>query len=825
MIEIDSSARFREVARRSAGLVVPSSRPLVRGGGGASMAGFAHGSNVNGSIGNAPSRTLYQRYEQYGMFQSTPFSAIRLLANRMARPNIKVALLAPDGEKWHASQREKSRFQLKSLQEQTQRLKPIASHAILDALNDPNPFMLSYQLKLVTFMGLEIFGDYYWWIEAIDTPKGMRYRIWPVPPHWLKESYNRDGSINNRYWKIQPPGAFDGVNVPAESVVMFRYPDPFDPFGILSPMQALARPISIDAAGELAIEAQMRNGANPGLAIITGRPSEFLGVTGMGEGQIALTGDQREELMAWFRERYQGFMRAGEPLILDGLIKDVKQLNSMLSSLDNSQMAAYNEGKIYKGFAVNRISMGDVEAANRATAAVADEHLVVNALEPRTTMLNQTLTKYLGRYMADDRGPVAVYQDVSVIRDEELDLRRQTEMLDRGVMSRNEVRAEQGLQPIQGGDEIFLHDSAQGGGGQWVPVRVRDDEDRPDDLQSADDTGGADDAEFVSERPSGLKRNGRRRPYSGGRYDYDDGPRPAWNPAYGSNEKPSESAWHAWLKKRADRADKVRIRIEKTLRAKMRAWLRGKFLEARKVFRAAKSGDSGVTLVNRAWRAAEWKDELAAFLKETAEAAAQASVEFEWRNYRSSKSLDLQLKEAASDAGILAKIVGDAEKAAVKIAGQIANVATRVWNWLKRQFKRVEAGIAKDREDAGTTQSRDQPTPAQEAAKVIADDVLTQKEADDLADKRSGDGSTTIFNEGRSRVINVLAKAGRVEYEVWLTRRDVLVRDTHEECEGQKRTPGGKFIVGGHVCDYPGDPVLPAGERCGCRCSTAVIYR
>lgn len=818
MIEIESSARFREVARRHAGGLAVRAQ-------GQTMGSLVHGANVNGAFGNVPNRTLYQRYEQYGMFQSTPFSAIRLLANRMARPNVKVALLAPSGSKWKPHVREKSLFNLKSLQDQTQRLKPVASHPILEALDDPNPFMLSYQLKLVTFMGLEIFGDYYWWMERIETSQGLRYRIWPVPPHWLKESYNRDGTINERYWKIQPPGAFDGINVPAESVVMFRYPDPFDPFGILSPMQALARPISIDAAGELAIEAQMRNGANPGLAIITGRPSEFLGVTGMGESQVALSGDQREELMSWFRERYQGFMRAGEPLILDGLIKDVKQLNSMLSTLDNSQMAAYNEGKIYKGFAVNRISMGDVEAANRATAAVADEHLVVNALEPRTTMLNQTLTRYVGRYMADDRGAVAVYQDVSVIRDEELDLRRQTEMLDRGVMSRNEVRAQQGLQPIQGGDEIFLHDSAQGGGGQWVPVRVREGDEAPDDLQSADDdAGGVDDAELVSERPSGLKGNGRRRPMP----RYDNYGSQNWYPDEGGSNprnKPSESAWHAWLKKQGDSAERVRARIEKSLRLKMRAWLREKFLEARKVLRAAKPSDNGVTLVNRAWPANELKQDLAAHLKETAEAAAQTAVEFEWKNYRGSKSASLALKEASLDAMIIAKLVADVGKTAVKIANQIAGVALRVWNWLKNQFKKIEAGIAKERTQGGIADADAKKSTAQEAAGVIADDVLTQKEADERADNRAGDGSTTIFNEGRARVIGALAKAGRIDHEVWLTRRDARVRDTHEECEGQKRAPGGKFVVGGYVCDYPGDPTLPAGERCGCRCITAVVYK
>ena len=793
--ELNTSARFRDIARKSAERASPSFQSIVRG-----------GMNAGPSFGNPPNRTLYQRYEQYGMFQSNTFSAGRLVANRMARPVIQVALVAPSGQKWKRGLQEKSRHLPQSMRRKAAQLRPLDDHPIIDALDDPNPFMLAYQLKLVTFMGLEIFGDYYWWMERIEKPDGAyKYRIWPVPPHWLYESYNRDGSINGRKWNIRPPGVFEGIDVPAESVVMFRYPDPFDPFGVLSTIQALARPISIDAAGELAIEAQMRNSANPGLAIITGRPQEFLGITGIGEQQVALNAGQRDELMSWFRERYQGFTRAGEPLILDGLIKDVKQLNSLLNSMDNSTMAAYNEGKIYKGFAVNRISMGDVEAANRATASVADEHLVVNALEPRTTMLNQTLTKYMGRYMADERGPVEVYQEVSIIRDEDLDLRRQTEMLDRGVMSRNEVRAEQGRPPIQGGDEIFLHDSNQGGGGQWIPVRVRDDEEPTGDIQFPDqqlDGGGR--------QPSGKK-----------------GSRPRLRPseiAWTTFPKPSESEWHNMLKARADRSEALRRTVEKGLRKTLKAWLRDKFAFARQVLRNAKRTDTAQTLVNRAWPVDRLAKELSDHVQEAVESASQAAVEFEWQYYRDSKSAELRVKEASVDSLILAKLVGGTKDAAKKIANEIGRVANRVWNWLRRQFKRIEPEMEKERQQDQAQQPND-PTATQKAAVKIADEAVTPAEADDRANQKSGDGATTIVNEGRSRVVEVLAKAGRVVEEVWKTRRDARVRDSHQDAEGQRKPPGQKFQVGGHYCDYPGDYALPAGERINCRCTSVAVYR
>ena len=78
---------FREVARRSVG-----SAPLVGSQGSGSFPSLVS-SGYGGGFGMVPNRTLYQRNEQYGMFQSTPFSPIRLLVNQLARPTTKVAVI------------------------------------------------------------------------------------------------------------------------------------------------------------------------------------------------------------------------------------------------------------------------------------------------------------------------------------------------------------------------------------------------------------------------------------------------------------------------------------------------------------------------------------------------------------------------------------------------------------------------------------------------------------------------------------------------------------------------------------------------------------
>lgn len=59
--------------------------------------------------------------------------------------------------------------------------------------------------------------------------------------------------------------------------------------------------------------------------------------------------------------------------------------------------------------------------------------------------------------------------------------------------------------------------------------------------------------------------------------------------------------------------------------------------------------------------------------------------------------------------------------------------------------------------------------------------------------------------------------------QVWLATPGPRTRPTHREAGGQAVPLGSTFTVGGAAARYPGDPLLPAGERVRCRCT--VTYR
>lgn len=78
--------------------------------------------------------------------------------------------------------------------------------------------------------------------------------------------------------------------------------------------------------------------------------------------------------------------------------------------------------------------------------------------------------------------------------------------------------------------------------------------------------------------------------------------------------------------------------------------------------------------------------------------------------------------------------------------------------------------------------------------------------------------TTTALNAGSDAARRKLAHYGIVKGKQWVCifRNS---RDTHKQADGQRVEWYGQFIVGeGHKCDAPGDPGLPAKERCNCQC-------
>lgn len=130
----------------------------------------------------------------------------------------------------------------------------------------------------------------------------------------------------------------------------------------------------------------------------------------------------------------------------------------------------------------------------------------------------------------------------------------------------------------------------------------------------------------------------------------------------------------------------------------------------------------------------------------------------------------------------------------------------------------------------------------QALAKAVKDGMNPQDRAalvrefldldDPAQDERWRRRAQTIARTETNSLINAAdLQAGRMEqqltgeemHKAWVCTLDRRTRDSHFKADGQRVPLDGKFMIGGHECDHPGDQHLPVHEAANCRCSLLLL--
>lgn len=332
--------------------------------------------------------------------------------------------------------------------------KEIPAHPLLTLLNDPNPLATKWSFLFAFVASLELTGRA---LAFVEDRRGVK-TIWHIPTPWLERI---GGGKSFETFYIRPPGhGGEPWPIPAEQVVYAFYPHPGDPRGAMSPLQAAAWAVTADEQIQRAQFETFRRGIFGQHALILGQNTDAEGKPTL--ARPTLTGAQQRQLVEAVRKRYAGFANAGEPLILDSLIHDVKRLTTAPAELDFLNSGRDLKARIMEVFGVNPIVLGAVEGANRASAAVAQQTFYSVKINPLLQLLSQTFTEFVGPMFG---GGIVVEFEPAVAKDDELQLQRLTLAAQYGAVSLDELRAECGLSPLGG----YAGQSLVGGGAPADP--------------------------------------------------------------------------------------------------------------------------------------------------------------------------------------------------------------------------------------------------------------------------------------------------------------------------------------------------------------------
>lgn len=388
--------------------------------------------------------------EQYRHFTGWTYSIVRTIAQRIAGQPFRIAR-KKTSEKKSLCPGFKSMALKRTLpthlKNHADNLEVIEDHAFIRALEKPNPISVYWTLMYVTIASLELTGKAYWWFHH-DEKEGLQ--IWHLPSHWVEPIHDQRGLYAE--WVVRAEGMAEDVKVPGECICLLAYPDPSNPLNAISPLQSNARAVVADESMQEAQRRSFQNGINPGVALVVGRNPDA--APGVPDSQMLLSKAQREQLRTAVKQIYRGVVNQDEPLILDAFIKDVKRITMGPREMDFLQSGTISKERLTQGWGVNPVSMGQLEGANRASSATADDHFAANVINPKIVLISQMLTVCVRRLFNDDS--LVAYLEEAHAVDPDYELALELAMVGNFAMSRNEWRARHHLPPLVEGNSAIV---------------------------------------------------------------------------------------------------------------------------------------------------------------------------------------------------------------------------------------------------------------------------------------------------------------------------------------------------------------------------------
>lgn len=218
---------------------------------------------------------------------------------------------------------------------------------------------------------LDLTGRAFW--HLVTAGSGERVvGIQPLNPDWVGKAVYEKDKINLRGWEINS-GSSRRV-LPAADVVLFRYPDPVDPTGGVSPVRAVAMSADMDTYSRAYAASHLRNHAQP---------------TGILTTEAELTRDQAALLAEGWKDAHQGT----DKIQVLGKGATFQTLSAHIKDLEFLNLARVSRDQILAAYHIPASRIGLVEDSSRANGEESDRVYSSLCLEPRLKRYEEQITQ------------------------------------------------------------------------------------------------------------------------------------------------------------------------------------------------------------------------------------------------------------------------------------------------------------------------------------------------------------------------------------------------------------------------------------------------
>lgn len=333
-------------------------------------------------------------------------------------------------------------------------LEPVSKdHPLCRLLRNPNGPDVAFSFFFKLSMYLELTGAAYIWCPVNHFGKPVQ--LWVVPSHWVYEMAGENELID--HYEVRPTaglmtpdqmsygmGWFPGAGgrnekVEADKIIKLAYANPFSVVDGFSPTGAIGTWIDVSDNMDRSRVQTFYNGIFPGVAVEIDK--DFSG---------PLDDTKIERLRAGLAANYGNVRNTGKPVVLGPGMKLVPWSRTNVE-MDYVNSADQNKSWLLAGHKVPQSIVGLTEQSTYSNAAAGKWNFFGSTIRPKVMFLGQVLTEKLAKRFGDD---LITYWEEPTPHDPEMDLRKRESMYSHQIITPNEWREMESLEPWEhGGDD------------------------------------------------------------------------------------------------------------------------------------------------------------------------------------------------------------------------------------------------------------------------------------------------------------------------------------------------------------------------------------